>query len=196
MEHNHDPIFYIYLKKKVISRSFYNRALPKSNLKPGSTPWLEEGKHSFNVMCLTETWLKDHAFKTNWKYHFQNYEGSHYERKTKKSLRKVLIYIINDSTYKIRKDLCISDGDRGIVTTKLITKRMTNIIVVCCYKQSDGNWNNHWNHLQEILKNATTENKLYFVTGDLNLSCLEFYWSFEIRQFFSFSIWKRSYSFN
>ena len=30
---------------------------------------LEEGKHSFNVIGLTETWLNDHEFKTNSNYH-------------------------------------------------------------------------------------------------------------------------------
>ena len=32
---------------------------------------------------------------------------------------------------------------------------------------------------------ATMENKLYFVTGDFNLNCLEFYQSSEIRLFFN-----------
>ena len=45
---------------------------------------LEESKHSFNVICLTETWLNDHEFKTNSNYHLPNYEGIHYERKTNK----------------------------------------------------------------------------------------------------------------
>ena len=45
---------------------------------------LEESKHSFNVMYLTETWLNDHEFKTNSNYHLPNYEGIHYERKTNK----------------------------------------------------------------------------------------------------------------
>ena len=42
---------------------------------------LEESKHSFNVVCLTETWLNDYEFKTNSNYHLPNYEGIHYERK-------------------------------------------------------------------------------------------------------------------
>ena len=62
---------------------------------------------------------------------------------------------------------------------------MKNIIVSCCYKPPDGNWKNHCNHLQKILTNATKENKLYFVTGDFNLNCLEFPQSSEIRHFFN-----------
>ena len=62
---------------------------------------------------------------------------------------------------------------------------MKNIIVSCCYKPPDGNWKNHCDHLQKILTNATKENKLYFVTGDFNLNCLEFHQSSEIRQFFN-----------
>ena len=60
---------------------------------------------------------------------------------------------------------------------------MKNIIVSCCYKPPDSSWKNQCNHLQKILTNATKENKLYFVTGDFNLNCLEFNQSSEIRQF-------------
>ena len=144
---------------------------------------LEESKHPFNVICLTETWLNDHEFKTNSNYHLPNYEGIHYERKTNKRGGGVLMYIRNDLSYKIRNDLCTSDGDREILTIELLTKSMKNIIVSCCYKPPDGNWKNHCDHLQKILTNATMENKIYFVTGDFNLNCLEFHQSSEIRQF-------------
>ena len=32
------------------------------------------------------------------------------------------MYIRNDLTYKIRSDLCISDGDREILAIELLTK--------------------------------------------------------------------------
>ena len=83
---------------------------------------LEESKHSFNVICLTQTWLNDHEFKTNPNYHLLNYEVIHYERKTNKRGRGVPMYIRNDLTYKIRSDLCISDGDREILTIELLTR--------------------------------------------------------------------------
>ena len=133
---------------------------------------LEKNKHPFNVICLTETWLNDHEFKANSNYHLPNYEGIHYERKTNKRGIGVLMYIRNDLSYKIRNDLCTSDGDREILTTELLTKSMKNII------------------LQKVLTNATMENKLYFVTGDFNLNCLEFHQSSDIRQFFN-SIFKK-----
>ena len=103
-----------------------------------------------------------------------------------------LMNIRNDLTYKIRDDLCISDGDREILTIELLTKSMKNIIVSCCYKPPDGNWKNHCDHLQKILTNATKENKLYFVTGHFNLNCLEFHHSSEIRQFFNDMFKKRA----
>ena len=95
------------------------------------------------------------------------------------------MYVRNDLTYKNQNDLCISDGDREIFTIELVTKSMKNIIVSCCYKPPNGNWKNHCDHLQKILTNATKENKLYFVTGDFNLNCLEFHQSSEIRQLFN-----------
>ena len=101
------------------------------------------------------------------------------EKPTKEGL-KVFMYIRNDLTYKIRNDLCISYGDK-----EMMAKSMKNIIVSCYYKPPDGNWKNHCDHLQEILTNDIMENKLYFVTGDFNLNCLEFHQSSEIRQFFN-----------
>ena len=58
----------------------------------------------------------------------------------KEKLGKEGVYIRNDLTYQIRNDLCISDGDREILTIKLLAKGMKSIIVSCCYKPPDGNW--------------------------------------------------------
>ena len=41
------------------------------------------------------------------------------------------MYIRNDLTYKIRNDLCISDGNREILTIELLMKSMKDIIVSC-----------------------------------------------------------------
>ena len=73
------------------------------------------------------------------------------------------MYIRNDLIYKIRNDICISHGDREILTIELLTKIMKNITVSCYSKQTDSNWKNHRDHLQKILSTATKENKLYFV---------------------------------
>ena len=95
---------------------------------------LEESKRSFNVICITETWLNDHEFKTNSNYHLPNYEEIYYERKTNKRGGGFLMYSRNDLTYKIRNDLCISDRNREILISELLTKSMKNITVFCCYK--------------------------------------------------------------
>ena len=138
---------------------------------------LEESKHSFNVICLIQTWLNHHEFKTNSNYHSPNYEGIHYGRKTNKSRDGVLIYI--------RNDFCVFGGDREILATELLRNNMKNVIVSCCYKPPNGNWKNHCDHVKKVLTNATMEYKLYFFTGDFNLSCLEFHQNSEIRQFFN-----------
>ena len=109
---------------------------------------LEESKHSFNVICLTETWLNDHELQINSIYHLPNYEGVHYGQKNNKRGGGVLMYIRNDITYKTEIDLCIFDGEREILTIELLTKKMKNIIVSCCYKSRNGNWEKkHYNHL-------------------------------------------------
>ena len=60
-------------------------------------------------------------------------------------------------------------------------KNLENIIVFYCYNH----WKNHWDHQQETLNNAKKESKIYLVTGDFNLTCIQFYQSSELGQFFS-----------
>ena len=91
------------------------------------------------------------------------------------------MYIRNDLTYKVRNNFCLSDSNRETLTIELLTKSTKNIIVSYCYKPRDGNWKNHCDHLQEILTNATMENKFYFVSRHFNLNCLEFHQSFKIK---------------
>ena len=93
---------------------------------------LEESKHSFNLICLTETWLNDDEFKTNSNDHSPNYKGIRYERKTNKRGDGFHMYIRNDLTYTVQNDVCISDYDREILAIELLTKNMKNIIVSCC----------------------------------------------------------------
>ena len=118
-----------------------NIKILRSNLDDFHT-LLEENKHPFNVIYLTETCLNDHEFKTNSNYYLTNNEGIHYEKKTNKRRDGVLMYIRNDFTYKIRNDLCISDGDREIFTIQLLTESMKNVIVYSCYKPPDGSCHN------------------------------------------------------
>ena len=44
---------YVSILRKLISWSFYNRALPKSNLKSGSAPDLRKRKYCKNVLNST-----------------------------------------------------------------------------------------------------------------------------------------------
>ena len=82
-----------------------NRSL-RSNLDDFCT-LLEESKHYFNAICLSETWLKDHEFKTISNCYFPSYEGSNYERKSNKRGGAVLMYIRNDLTYNIPVSLMV-----------------------------------------------------------------------------------------
>ena len=92
-----------------------------------------------------------------------------------------LMYIGNDFTHKtIENNLHISDCDKEILKIELLTKTIKSI-VSCCYKPAEGNWKIYCNHLQEIITDITMENKLYSVSGDFNLNCLEFHQISEIR---------------
>ena len=78
---------------------------------------LEESNFSFNIICLSETWITDKAFRENSCYHIQNYDA---ERKSKKKGGGVLIYVRSNLMYKIRND--VTDNHEEI---------QVNLAVIC-----------------------------------------------------------------
>ena len=88
----------------------------------------------------------------------------------KEKLGKEGVYIRNDLTYKIRNDLCISDGDREILTIKLLAKGMKSIMFHVAINHPMVIGKNHCDHLQKFLTNATIENRLYFITKNFNIN--------------------------
>ena len=62
------------------------------------------------MICVTETWSTDKDIKNNWNFHLPNFDFIHQERKTCKKEGSILIYVKNDSKFKIIKDLSFSDG--------------------------------------------------------------------------------------
>ena len=71
--------------------------------------------------------------------------------------------------YKIRKDLSISDKDKKILTTEIISKESKNMLLSCCYRPPKGITENLTAYLTSIFQRVQNQKKKSFIIGNFNL---------------------------
>ena len=86
--------------------------------------------------------------------------------------------------YRIRNDLCVSDGDREILSIEIINKESKNYIISCCYKPPTGDTKMFAAHLHKNFQSGNSEKKNYFLLGDFNLNCLNYHSNSEVKEFY------------
>ena len=59
------------------------------------------------------------------------------------------------------------------------------MIITCCYRSPSGAIKGLNSFLENVFKNANTENKLCFVAGDFNLKCLDYNKNLAIQTFYN-----------
>ena len=74
--------------------------------------------NSLNIICVTETWPTDKAFKNNSNFDSANFDFIHQQRKTGQKGGGILIYLKNDIKFKIAEGLSVSDGNNKCVTVE------------------------------------------------------------------------------
>ena len=55
------------------------------------------------------------------------------------------------------------------------SKMSSNILLSCCYKTPNGEKDILSTFLKQVLKKFIAENKPYYIIGDLNINCLQYY---------------------
>ena len=86
----------------------------------------------------------------------------------------ILIYIKTDLMYKIRKHLSISDKDKEILTTEIISEKSKNMFLLCCYRPRKGITENLTAYLTSVFQGVQNVKKKSFIIGDFNLNCLNY----------------------
>ena len=86
--------------------------------------------------------------------------------------------------YKIRKDLSISDNDKEILATEIISKESKNILLSCCYRPSNGITKNLTTYLGSIFQEVQNEKKKIFIINDFNLNYSNYNEDSNIRHFY------------
>lgn len=146
---------------------------------------LQATNYSFNIICVSETWISDLEFSDNSNYQLNNYVAIHSGRRTGKRGGGLLIYIRSNLMFKTRTDLSISEANREFLTLEVILNESKNCIISCCYKPPDQRMSKFSEHLTTILKKSEKENKKVYVVGDNNLNCLKYNISTEVTEFYN-----------
>ena len=94
--------------------------------------------NSFNIICVTEIWSTDKAFKNNSNYHLPNFDFIHQQIETGKKGDGILMYLKNDIKFKLIEDLSVSDGDNECVTGEIENQNSKNLVIKCCYRPPIG----------------------------------------------------------
>ena len=88
-------------------------------------------------------------------------------------------------SYKIRKDLSESDKHKEILSLEVSCKNSSNILLSCCYKPGKCENDVLSIFLKQVFKKSTAEKKPYYLIGDLNIYCLEYFENEKDTNFFN-----------
>ena len=93
---------------------------------------LEECELVCNIICVSETWCSNTELQNSSNLSVAEFDSTPYKR-SKKSRRggRVLIFIKNNLSYKIRKDLSESDEHKKILFLEMSYKNSSNILLSC-----------------------------------------------------------------
>ena len=96
-----------------------------------------------------------------------------------------MIFIKENLSYKIRKDLSEFDEHKEILLLELSCKNSSNILLSCCYKPPKGVSDILTRFLKQVFKKSTAEKKPYYLIVDLNINCLEYFENEKVSTFYN-----------
>ena len=64
-------------------------------------------------------------------------------------------------------------------------KNSSNILLSCCYKSLKGDNDILTMFLKQVFKKSTAEKKPYYLVGDLNIKCLEYFENEKVSTFYN-----------
>ncbi|XP_065639635.1 uncharacterized protein LOC136072356 [Hydra vulgaris] len=152
--------------------------------------FIEETKNYFDIICLTETWCSQNELNNNSNFHFPNFETILLERQLNKRGGGILIYIKQNIAHNVRNDLCVSDGDKEIVTIEILNNKSEklkskSILLSCCYRPPGGASENLSLYLKHnVFHKGNKEKKKNFVIGDLIMDCLRYSKNKKMKKFY------------
>ena len=148
---------------------------------------LQEIKHDFKVIILSESWLKDENANQNSLYQIPNYIPIHQIRKGSSKGGGVSIYIHKTLNYKLRCDKSICNPDIEALTIEIIEENKKNLIITVIYRPPRGDEKNFRKEYKKLIENKNESNKQIFLIGDINLNSLDYETNNCVKNFFNLS---------
>ena len=145
------------------------RSIPK-NLNSFEA-YLDNLKHKFSVIGLSESWLSDHSVSH---YEMLGYKSEHRYRSNRMG-GGVSLYIDTSIEYSIRDDLCQMNDimeSLFIEIDKNNINKDKNCIIGVIYRPPDTDVKEFNQSINNILSSIQTEKKLAYFLGDYNLDLL------------------------
>ena len=144
---------------------------------------MEECEFVFNIICVSETWFRNTELQNNSNLSLTGFNS--FERNKKSWGGGVLIFIKRNLSCKIQKDLSESDEHKEILSREVSYKNSSNILLSCCYKPPKGDNDILSMFLKQVFKKSTAEKKPYYLIGDLNINCLEYFENEKVSTFYN-----------
>ena len=130
---------------------------------------LQEIKHDFKVIILSESWLKDENVNQNSLYQIPSYISIHQIRKGSSKGGGVSIYIHKTLNYKLRCDKSICNPDIEALTIEIIKENKKNLIITGIYMPPRGDEKTFRKEYKKFIEIKNESNKQIFLIGDINL---------------------------
>ena len=167
----------------MLSRNLHLHQL-KDPLSPGHyfTNYLVNLDHSFSVIALSETWLKDNNQQL---CNIDGYSSEHVVRESRIG-GGVSLFINNDIEYTLLKNVCITDSNMESLFIEIDNKsinKKNNAIVGVLYRPSDTDIKKFNDHLAHILTQIKGKSKSVYLLGDYNINLLSYETHTETHEF-------------
>ena len=134
--------------------------------------FLDQIKHQFLFICLTETWCKNESLDKNLNFTLPNYNIVHQKRSSKRKGGGVCIFIHDSINFKIRNDLSWNTNDLENLSVEIMQEKSKNFILSVMYRPPVGDMNQFLEHLKNVFDNCF--NKPLYLLSDFNVNLLKY----------------------
>jgi len=131
---------------------------------------LHDLNHDFQIISLTETWLKSN--EKNYNYELSNYVSVHQPRQNHVVGGGLSIFVHKSINFVLRNDLNVNETDCESLCIEINNKATKNIIINSIYRKPSGNLKKFHTHLKTFLSKINITKKHVYLTGDYNLNLL------------------------
>ena len=96
-----------------------------------------------------------------------------------------ILLLKKNLSYRIRKEFSESDENKVIFSLETLYNHSSTKLLVCDYKPPKGDNDMLSMFFKQVFKMSDPEKKLYYLIGDLNINCLEYFENEKVLTFYN-----------